>query len=125
MVTVKDILKLDDRLLIRYSVRNQGTEAYELEGPEVTIMVGAKSRRSLIPLSLVQLGQREADRIQSASATPVCVVHSDIQSNSLKPGEETVGVIGITPVPDKNAPTVLRLRFPPDPKGNVTAILVL
>jgi len=124
-VIVKDILKLDDRLLIRYSVRNQGTEAYELVTPQVTLMADARSRRSLIPLSLTQLDQREADRIQSASETPVPVVHSDVQSNSLKPGEEAVGVIGITPPPEKDDPTVLRLRFPPDPKGKVTAILVL
>lgn len=124
-VIVKDILKLDDRLLIRYSVRNQGTHAYELEAPQVTLMADARSRRSLIPLSLMQLDQREADRIQSASETPVPVVHSEVQSNSLKPGEEAVGVIGITPLPEKDAPTVLRLHFPPDLKGKVTAILVL
>jgi hypothetical protein len=124
-VIVKDILKLEDRLLIRYSVRNQGTESYELETPQVILMAGARSRRSLIPLSLTQLDQREADRIQSASETPVLVVHSDVQSNSLKPGEEGVGVIGITPLPEKDHPTVLRLHFPRDPKGKVTAILVL
>ena len=124
-VIVKDILKLDDRLLIRYSVRNQGTQAYELETPQVTILEGARSRRSLIPLSLTQLDQLEADRIQSASETPVDVVHSDLQSHRLKPGEEAVGVIGITPVPENDDPTVLRLRLPPDPKGKVTAILVL
>lgn len=124
-VIVKDVLKLDDRLLIRYSVRNQGTEAYELETPHVTLMVGAKSRRSLIPLSLTQLDRREADRIQSASETPIPVVHSEVQSNSLKPGEEAVGVIGLTPVPEKHDPTVLRLHFAPDLKGKVIAILVL
>jgi hypothetical protein len=76
-------------------------------------------------LSLTQLDQQETDRIQSASEPPVPVLHSDVQSNSLKPGEEAVGVIGITPVPEKDDPTVLRLRFPPDPKGKVIAILVL
>jgi len=124
-VIVKDVLRLDDRLLIRYCVRNQGTHAYELEIPQVTLMANARSRRSLIPLSLMQLDQREAGRIQSASETPVAVVQSEVQSNSLKPGEEAVGVIGITRVPEKNAATVLRLHFPPDPKGKVTAILVL
>ena len=124
-VILKDILKLDDRLLIRYSVRNQGTEAYELETPRVTLMADARSRRSLISLSLTQLDRREADRIQSASETPIAVVHSDVQSDSLRPGEEAVGVVEITPVPEKHAPTVLRLRFPPDRKGKVMAILVL
>ena len=124
-VTVKDVLKLDDRLLIRYSVHNQGTEAYELKSPQVTVLSEPRSRRSLIPLSLTQLDQQEADRIQRTSETPVAVVHSDVQSNSLKPGEEAVGVIGIAPVPEKDDPTVLRLRFPPDPKGKVIAILVL
>ena len=124
-VIVKDILKLDDRLLIRYSIRNQGTETYELETPRVTLMANARSRRSLIPLSLTQLDQREADRIQSTRESPVPIVHSDFQSNSLKPGGEAIGVIGITQFPERNDPTVLQLRFPPDPKGKVTAILVL
>jgi len=124
-VTVTDILRLEDRLLIRYSIRNQGTETYELETPRVTLMANARSRRSLIPLSLTQLDQREADRIQSTRETPVPIVHSDFQSNSLKPGGEAIGVIGITQFPERNDPTVLQLRFPPDPKGKVTAILVL
>lgn len=124
-VILKDILRLDDRLLIRYSVRNEGTEAYGLETPQVTLMADARSRRSLIPLSLTQLDRREADRIQSASETPVPIVHSDFQSNSLKPGDEAIGVIGITQVPERDDPTVLQLRFPPDPKGKVIAILVL
>jgi hypothetical protein len=124
-VTLTDILKLDDRLLIRYSVRNQGTEAYELETPQVTLMTDPRSRRSLIPLSLTQLDRREADRIQSSSETPVPLVHSDVHSTRLKPGEEGTGVIGITPLPEKDDPTVLRLHFAPDPKGKVTAILVL
>ena len=124
-VVIKDVLKMDDRMLIRFSVQNRGPEIYEVQPPRVTVMTQPKSHRSLVPLSLTQLSEKDAERIRRNGEAPLEVVQTEIQSRSLKPGEGAVGIVAIRPIPDTSKPTVLRLHFPRDQKGLVTATLVL
>src|SRR5947208_1033618 len=63
-VVIKDVLKMDDRILIRFSVQNRGPEIYEVRSPRVTAMTEPKSQRSLVPVSLTQLSEKDAERIR-------------------------------------------------------------
>jgi hypothetical protein len=53
------------------------------------------------------------------------IVSGSVRSARVEPGQETVGVIGVKLPAGKTGPTVIRLVFPEDGKGQPTATLVL
>jgi hypothetical protein len=124
-VVLKDVLKMQDRMLIRYSIQNRGSATYQIDPPEVILLREPKSQRSLRALSLTQLNGKEARRIQKKGKTPLTIIQTDMQSRSVKPGDEVIGVVGIELISPSSDPTVLELQFPADQKGRVIATLVL
>jgi hypothetical protein len=125
-IVVRDVLKTADRVLIRYSIRNRGGEAYQVETPLVTVLEEPKSKHSLIPLSLTQLDKRDAERIRKKGRTPLEVVQAEVTAKTVSPGEEVVGVIAVKPIGESGIQrSVIQLQFRADQKGPVTATLVL
>jgi len=122
-VLIRDLYESDGRLFIRYAVRNQGNHPYGVDTPQVYALDGARYPQSLYGLVNTQLGEQEAARLKIKQKTPIPVVQGQLQTSRIDPGQETVGVVALR-LPSSTAPTVLRLQFPKDESGEITAYLV-
>jgi hypothetical protein len=122
-VTIRDLYESDERLLVRYAVRNRGRHVYEMSGPQVYELTGVHYPQSLYPLVDSQLGDQESERVQAKQQTPVPVLESHVQSEHLAPGDESLGVVALH-LPSGAQPTILRFQFPNDEKQQISALLV-
>src|SRR5690348_6416391 len=73
-VWISDVYEKDGSLLVRYAVRNYGSETYSLESPAVYQLDGVRSQRSLYGLMNSQLGDEQAGRLKAKRQTPVNVL---------------------------------------------------
>ena len=133
-VWISDLYEKDGRLLIRYAVRNHGTEPYTVDTPLVYQLDGVRSPQSLHGLVNSQLGDEQAAKLKAKQQTPVKVLDGQMQSAHIAPGEEAVGVVALQ-VASSTHPTILRFQFPsPKPssesglsgsqQGQIAAFLV-
>lgn len=125
VVEFRDVLKLSDRWLIRYAVVNRSKQSYPLHKPQIALINSPVSRFSLLPLSGVQLGSREASHVRSNDQQSLNAIQSDWEAEIVAPGEEAIGVVGIAPLAQDAKPSVLQFDFPSDNRGRVTGMLVL
>jgi hypothetical protein len=126
VVILKDTFHGDgNELFIRYAVRNGTQEAYTLSTPQVIAINVSASSRGLGRLSNSQLRESAGARIKVSCERPVEVVSGNLRSARVNPGQETVGLVGVKLPAIKNGPTILRLMFPKDEKGQPTATMVL
>ncbi len=124
-VEFRDVLKLKDRWLIRYAVVNRSAESYPLHKPRIALMNFPISKLSLLPLSRVQLGPREASHVRSNNQQTLDAIQAETEADFVAPGREAIGVIGIAPLVEDAKPSVLQFEFPADQRGRVTGMLVL
>lgn len=132
-VWISDVYEKDGSLLVRYAVRNYGSETYSLQSPAVYQLDGVRSQRSLYGLMNSQLGDEQAGRLKAKRQTPVNVLDGQAQPARIAPGEEAVGVVRLQTA-SSTQPTVLRFEFPspkqPDselsdgPQSKINAFLV-
>ncbi len=124
-VILGDVFQRDDRFFIRYVVRNQSRYWYAPGTPRVFVLNAPRSVRSLKGLANSQLSAAHVARLKPRDQTPVEVVEGAIRSQHLDPGQETVGVVAVKLPTKTSAATVLRLLFPEDGNGPISATLVL
>ena len=126
VVLLKDVFQRENNeTFIRYAIRNDSKESYRLSTPQVFTLNLNRRPHSFDRLSNSQLTDADAARIDSDGETPVAVVAGRVRASRLEPGQETVGVVGVKLPVAKTGPTVLRLVFPGNGKGQPTATLVL
>lgn len=125
IVLLKDTFRRENQLFIRYSVQNDSKEVYDPGKPQVFRLEVPQSVR-LHRLSNHQLSDDEAEQLENTRENPVEVVDAHLRFARVEPGEETVGVVGVKlPEAKSDAPQVLRLVFPADGNGPISATLVL
>jgi hypothetical protein len=125
IVLLKDTFRQDNELLVRYAVVNNSKETYDAGRPRVFRLVAQDSQR-LYRRANSQLTDDEAEGLDGREEHPVEVLDTRLRSARVEPGQETVGVVGLNlPAARAGGPTVLRLTFPDDGKGPITATLVL
>ena len=110
-VWISDLYEKDGRLLVRYTVRNHGTEPYAIDTPLVYQLDGVRSAQSLYGLQNSQLGDEQAAKLKIKQETPVKVLDGQMQTVRIAPGEEAVGVVAIEVASSTN-PSILRFQFP-------------
>jgi hypothetical protein len=116
-VWISDLYEKDDRLLVRYAVRNHTKEPYTVYTPAVYQLTGIHSPQSLYGLINTQLGDEQAAKLKPTQQVPVKVFGGRIEPTPVAPGEEGVGVVAFDAV-SSNSPTILRFEFPsPKPSG--------
>jgi hypothetical protein len=115
-VWISDLYEKDGRLLIRYAVRNHGTEPYTVDTPRVYQLDGVRSPQSLHGLVNSQLGEEQAVKLKAKQQIPVKVLDGQLQTGRIAPGEEAVGVVALQ-VASSTHPTILRFQFP-SPKSS-------
>lgn len=125
IVLLKDTFRHENELFVRYAIRNDSKETYDAGRPRVFTLEGRDSPK-LYRRANSQLTDDEAEGLESAGENPVEVLDTSLRSARVQPGQETVGVVGVKlPAAKTGAPTVLRLMFPDDGKGPISATLVL
>lgn len=125
IVLLKDTFRQGNELLVRYAVVNNSKATYDAGRPRAFTLVAQDSQRLYRRVNS-QLTDDEAEGLESTGEKPVEVLDTRLRSARVEPGQETVGVVGVKlPASKAASPTVLRLAFPDDGKGPITAILVL
>jgi len=124
-ISLNSVVRQKDVLYIRYEIRNDTRGAYLPGTPKVLLLSGVRSSQSLVGREDTQLSEREATRLKVNAWSPLRVVDEELRSSELVPGEKTEGVVEVKLAPSGQAPQVLRIDFPADGRGMVTATVVL
>jgi hypothetical protein len=125
IVLLKDTYQRENHeVFIRYAVRNDTRDVYTLTTPKVFTLSVDSPPSDLDRLVNFQVGESTTAEIEG-DQKPVEIVSGSVRSARVEPGQETVGVIGVKLPAGKTGPTVIRLVFPEDGKGQPTATLVL
>lgn len=122
---VKDVVRRDGQLFIRYAVENSTNGDYEIANPQVFLLESPRSPISLIGQRNFQLPDSEAARIESNGQVALDVIHQEVETPKVKPGEEAVGIIEVTAPAAGQGPTVLRLVLSDSRHGEISATFVL
>lgn len=120
-----DSLERDGMVFIRYTIRNETKKAYMPGSPQVWALEAPRYRESLYTLSNTQLSPGQAARLKCKGEISLEIAQSELKSQRIEPGQETIGIVAIKlgSVPD--GPKVVRVIFLAGPKGPVAATLVL
>jgi hypothetical protein len=124
-IVVQDVYQNDGRVYLRYAIVNGGRTVYLPAAPEVFTLNSPRAPQSLIPLANSQLAGDYQLKWKDEARVPV--FHTELQASVVRPGQTAHGVIAFD-LPTASEPgvrTVVKLAFPADTAGNVSAILVL
>jgi len=93
--------------------------------PEVFALKSPRSPQSLIPLANSQLAGSYQLKWNGEARVPV--VHTEFQIPVVRPGQTALGVVAfeLSPSHQPGVRTVVKLAFPADAAGDVSAVLVL
>jgi len=109
-VWISDLYEKDGRVLVRYALRNHGTQPYSISTPQVYQLDGVRYPQSLYSLVDSQLGDEQVAKLKIKQQTPVRVLDGQLQSSQIAPGQEAVGVVTLQ-LGSSTQPTVLRFQF--------------
>ena len=109
-VLISDLYEKDGRVLVRYALRNHGTQPYNITTPQVYQLDGVRYPQSLYSLVDSQLGDEQVAKLKVKQQTPVRVLDGQLQSSQIAPGQEAVGVVTLQ-LGSSTQPTVLRFQF--------------
>ncbi len=124
-IVLQDVYQKDGRVYLRYAIVNGGRTVYLPAAPEVFTLNSPRAPQSLIPLANSQLAGDYQLKWKNEARVPV--VHTELQAPVVRPGQTAHGVIAFD-LPTASEPgvrTVVKLAFPADTAGNVSAVLVL
>ena len=124
-IVVQDVYQKDGRVYLRYAIVNGGRTVYLSAAPEVFTLNSPRAPQSLVPLANSQLAADYQLKWKGEARVPV--VHTELQTPVVRPGQTAHGVIAFD-LPTASEPglrTVVKLAFPADTAGNVSAVLVL
>ena len=125
IVLLKDTYQRENHeVFVRYAVRNDTRDVYTLTTPKVFTLSVDGPPSDLDRLVNFQVGESATAEIEG-DQKPVEIFSGSVRSARVEPGQETVGVIGVKLPAGNTGPTVIRLVFPEDGKGQPTATLVL
>jgi len=123
-VELRDFYEKDEKVYLRYAIRNNGQSAYQPGDPTVYSLQAARAPVSLISLRRTQLGESFGSHVTAKSKEELKVVHSELEANVIEPGGATIGFLAFER-PQSAGLTVLQLLFAADRNQEVTAMLVL
>ena len=130
-VLIRDIYRRQDEVFVRFSIENRSSQTLRAGTPAVVSLTGLKFDRSLWAFQNAQLGVEYASRLKTYDAPiPVKITQCEPGVAEVGPGEARIGLIAlqlpqVNPNAKKTQPTVLKILFPIDRAGNLTATLVL
>src|SRR6202451_2026812 len=130
-VLIRDVYRRKDEVFVRFSIENRSSQTLRAGPPAVVSLTGLKFDQSLWTFQNAQLGMEFASRLKTSDAPiPVKITQCEPGVAEVGPGEARIGLIAlhlppVNPDAKKTQPTVLKILFPIDRSGNLTATLVL
>jgi hypothetical protein len=130
-VLIRDVYRRQDEVFVRFSIENRSSQTLRAGPPAVVSLTGLKFDRSLWAFQNAQLGVEYASRLKTYDAPiPVKIRQCEPGVAEVGPGKARIGLIAlqlppVSPDAKKTQPTVLKILFPIDRAGNLTATLVL
>jgi hypothetical protein len=130
-VLIRDVYRRQDEVFVRFSIENRSSQTLRAGPPAVVSLTGLKFDRSLWAFQNAQLGVEYASRLKTYDAPiPVKIRQCEPGVAEVGPGKARIGLIAlqlppVSPDEKKTQPTVLKILFPIDRAGNLTATLVL
>ena len=124
-IVLQDIYQNAGRVYLRYAVVNGGRNVYLTAAPDVFTLNSPRAPQSLIPLANSQLAGEY--QLKWKSEVPVPLVHAELRGSAVRPGQTAHGVVAfdLPQTTQAGARTVIKLAFPADADGIVSALLVL
>ncbi|MBY0502753.1 MAG: TrbG/VirB9 family P-type conjugative transfer protein [Bryobacteraceae bacterium] len=124
-IILQDVYRKDERVYLRYAIVNGSKTVYVPGAPEVSTLRSPRTAQSLIPLTNSQLVRDYG--LNWTDETRVPVIHTEFQTPALAPGQTAHGVTSfeLSAVRQPGLRIVVRLVFPADAMGVVSAVLVL
>ena len=124
-IVLQDVYQKDGRVYLRYAIVNGGRTVYLPAAPEVFTLNSPRAPQSLVPLVNSQLAGDY--QLKWKDEARLSVVHTEFQAPVVRPGQTAHGVIAfdLPPSSQPGVRTVVKLAFPADGAGNVSAVLVL
>jgi len=124
-IVLHDVYQKDGRVYLRYAIVNGGRTVYLPAAPEVFTLKSPHAPQSLIPLANSQLASGYQLKWNGEARVPI--VHTEFQVPVVRPGQTALGVIAfdLSPSRQPGVRTVVKLAFPADAAGSVSAVLVL
>ena len=124
-IVLQDVYQKDGRVYLRYAIVNGGRTVYLPAAPEVFTLNSPRAPQSLITLVNSQLAGDYQPKWKDEARVPV--VHTEFQTPVVPPGQAAHGVIAfdLPSASQRGVRTVVKLAFPADGAGNVSAFLVL
>lgn len=124
-VDVRDVYEKGGLVFIRYVIVNGGKKAYVPATPDVFTLKSPRAPQSLVGLANIQLASDW--HIESKEVRFVRLLHAEVPASPIEPGNAANGLISFA-LPPRTQPgerIVVKLLFPADAVGYVTAFLVL
>lgn len=128
-VWINDLYEKDGHLLVRYTVFNNGNEAYSVNPPQVFQLDGVRAPQSLYGLTHSQLSDEQASKLKIKHRVPVKVLKQELRSEEVAPGSSATGIVSLE-MASSSEPIVLSFQFPGGNKSGgqsgrpITAYLV-
>ena len=124
-IVLQDVYRKQGRVYLRYAIVNSGRTVYLPAPPEAFALKSPRAPQSLIPLANSQLASDYQLKWQGEARVPI--VHTEFQAPIVRPGQTALGVIAfdLPPSSQPGVRTVVKLAFPADSAGSVSAVLVL
>lgn len=122
---IKDVVRRDGQLFVRYAVENWTNQSFEMRTPQVFLLESPRSPVSLVGQRNFQLPDSEAARIKSNGQIPLDVIHQEIENRQVGPDGESLGIIEVKAPPTSQGPAVLRVVMPGNWRGEISATFVL
>jgi hypothetical protein len=124
-ILIQDVYQKDGHVYLRYAIVNGGRTVYFPAAPDVFTLNSPRAPQSLIPLANSQLAGDYQLKWKGEARVPV--VHTELQTPVVRPGQTGHGVttFDLPAASEPGVRMVVKLAFPADVAGNVSAILVL
>jgi len=129
-VTIRDIYRTENQVVIRYAIENRSKSPYQPSTPSVVTLRSPHCDPSLTTLANSQLGDEYLSHLNSDGMVAVPIVHAETPSTDILPGANSIGVVAVQlhdtyDHQSTATPVVLRMIFASQGAHQVIATLVL
>lgn len=123
-VVIKDVLRDQTSLYVRFSISNSASHPYRIVSPNVFTIAPTKNSDALGAMRNLQIPEETTYQFQSASTSQVVVRGTALPEKDVAPGATAEGVLTLQPA-DLGKPGVYKFVFGDDEGRHVQATAVL
>lgn len=122
-VRLEEVVRGNNAIYVRFQVTNLSAVLYRVVAPEVSLLTTNEAAPSSLPAANSQLGTAYLDRLPTPNRQPIELLHSEIGTEDVAPGQTSAGVLAIKT--KDSTPTLYQFVFGSDKVSPVVAQAVL